>query len=162
MPAVPWKSGASAPRKAQRRHGLQPRWSRFGPTTRLLRNSWTDPPLSNLWRGGGLAVLNRRPSFALSGFGLHQPAGGPVIVENLRVAAPVHRGVELALHFILGEMLVQNVVKKLVSYGVVRLPFQNTVDLLQDRYVLQCRLPEQNFARRNVGVGEHHSLPRQL
>src|SRR5258706_16391077 len=37
-------------------------------------------------------------------------------VENLRLAAPVHRGIEMALHFLLGKMLVENVVKEFVVY----------------------------------------------
>jgi hypothetical protein len=34
MRAVPWKSGASAPRKAQNQRGLQPPSSHFVPTAR--------------------------------------------------------------------------------------------------------------------------------
>jgi len=39
MPAPPWKSGASAPRKGLESFGLQPWWSRFAPREAFFRSS---------------------------------------------------------------------------------------------------------------------------
>ena len=42
----------------------------------------------------------------------NQPMGFAIEIENLSVTAPVHRGFELPLDFILAEVLVQDIVEK--------------------------------------------------
>src|ERR1700674_5904428 len=84
---------------------------------------WNSP--SGLWRGDGIVILCGW--FRLRHLGLHQAAGTAVVVKNLRVAAPVHSRIELPLHFLFGEVLVQNVVEKLVIDRMVGLLLQNAV-----------------------------------
>src|SRR5580693_1715370 len=50
-----------------------------------------------------------------SSLGERQLAGGGVIVENLRVASPLDSGFELALRFVLAEMLVDQIMEKFVG-----------------------------------------------
>jgi hypothetical protein len=45
-------------------------------------------------------------------FGKNQPVPFAVEIENLSVAAPVHRRVELPLYFILAKVLVEDVIEK--------------------------------------------------
>src|SRR3984957_19420009 len=95
-------------------------------------------------------------------FGLKQPAFLAIVVENLGVAAPVDRGLELALHFVFGKVLVENIVKKFVHDGVIRLPFEDAVNLPEDGYVLQRSLPEKYLSLLNIGVRKDPALGRNL
>src|ERR1035438_623906 len=79
-------------------------------------------------------------------------------IENLSVAAPIHGRFKLALHFIFAEMFVENVVKEFFRNRVVSLGVKNAVDLLQDDYVVQRGLPENNFARQNVRLRKARAL----
>ena len=90
--------------------------------------------------GGGRRLGRRR------GFSLNQSAPLAVVVKNLGVAAPVHRSIELPLHFIFGKMLVEDVVKKLIGDGVIRLAFQDAVNLFQDGDMFERSLPKQDLA----------------
>src|SRR5208282_2577629 len=96
------------------------------------------------------------------GLGENQTMRFAIKVENLSVAAPVHGGIELPLHFILGEMLVENVVEKFLRNGVIRLGVQDAVDLLQDYDVGKRGLAEKNFAGEDVGFRETRALGGDL
>src|ERR1700692_2423699 len=95
-------------------------------------------------------------------FGVSKPAAFSIVIENLRIPAPIHRSIELALHFLFREMLVENVVEKFVVDGMVRLPLENTVNLPQDCDVFQHCGSKQNLARLNVSIRKLHSFPREL
>src|SRR5579859_3440187 len=95
----------------------------------------------------GHIVLPGQPAVggALGGdrmLGQNDAAVFAVVVEDFGVAAPIHRGLKLALHLIFGEMLVENVMEKLIDNGVVGFAVKNAVDLLENRDVLQRGLAE--------------------
>ena len=92
------------------------------------------------------------------GLGEDQPVRCAIEVENLGVAAPVHGGFELPLHFILAEVLVEDVVEKFLRNGVIRLGVQNAVDLLEDHDVFKSGLAEKNLAGEDVGFREANAL----
>ena len=58
---------------------------------------------------------------------MRQSAVLAIVIENFGVAAPVHRGFELALDFVFGEMLVENVVEEFVGDGVIGLALQDAI-----------------------------------
>src|SRR5271157_2147922 len=92
------------------------------------------------------------------GLGENQPVRFAIKVENFSVAAPIHGGIELPPHFILAEVLVENVVEKLLRNGVIRLGMQDAVDLLQDHDVLKRGLAKENLAGEDIGFGEASAL----
>src|SRR5271157_2686400 len=96
------------------------------------------------------------------GLGENQPVRFAIEVENFSVTAPIHGGIELPPHFILAEVLVENVVEKFLRNGVIRLGMQDAVDLLQDHDVVQRGLAKENFAGENVGLGEESALGGDL
>ena len=59
-------------------------------------------------------------------------------------------------------MLVEDVMKKLIGDGVIRLAFQNAVNLFQDSDMFQRSLPKQDLALLNVGLGKCNPLGRDL
>src|SRR5215469_12761410 len=73
-------------------------------------------------------------------FGEDEPPALGIVVEDFRVASPVHGSLELALDFILAEVLVEDVMKKFFRDGVVGLGVQNILNRLQDGHVPQGRL----------------------
>src|ERR1700756_1852685 len=85
---------------------------------------------------------------------LRQASAGPVVIEDFSIASPILGGLKLALHFVFGEMLVEDIVEKFVSDRMIGLAFQDAVDLLQNHDVLKRRFAEQNLALLNIGVGE--------
>src|SRR5580700_4076699 len=95
---------------------------------------------SRLHRGGGGRM-------GLSdGLGENQAVRFAIEVEDFSVAAPVHGSFELALHFILAEVFVENVVKELVGNGVISLGVQDAIDLLENHDVFERCLPKKNLA----------------
>src|ERR1035438_468589 len=88
------------------------------------------------------------------GLGENQAVRFAIEVENLSVAAPVHGSFELPLHFILAEVLVEDIVEKFFRNGMIGLGVQNAVDLLQDHDVFKGSVAEKNFAREDVGFRE--------
>src|SRR5579864_2119213 len=80
-----------------------------------------------------------------------KPVGLRVIAEQLRVAAPIQRRIDLALRFFLREMLVENVPEKFERERVVRLPLQRVADLLNHRDVLENRFAKTFFPGCDVG-----------
>ena len=94
--------------------------------------------------------------------GQDEASGFGVVVENLGVASPVHGGIELALDFVVAEVLVENVVEEFFGDGMVRLGVQHVVDLLQDDDVLERGLTEKHLAIENVGVGEGDTFGSDL
>ena len=81
-----------------------------------------------------------------------------VVVEDLGVASPVHGGLKLALHFVLTEVLVENIVEEFFRNRMVRLGVQHVVDRLQNRDVAKRSVTEENLTRENVGVDEGDAL----
>src|SRR5208282_6569995 len=96
------------------------------------------------------------------GLGEDQPVRFAIEVENLSVAAPVHGGFKLPLDFILAEVLVEDVVEKLLGNGAIGLGVKDAVDLLQDHDVLKSSLAEKNFAGEDVGFRETSALGGDL
>src|SRR5450755_4914987 len=80
------------------------------------------------------------------------------MIENLRVASPVHRSVELSLHFVLAEMLVENVMKEFVGDGMIGFSPENAVDALQNGHVFECGIAKKNLSVENVGFGKSYSF----
>src|SRR5271165_5973647 len=80
------------------------------------------------------------------GLGKNQPSPFAIKIEDLSVAAPVHGSFKLPLHLVLAEVLVEDVVEKLLRNGVIGLGMQNAVDLLQDHDMFQRSLAEKHFA----------------
>ena len=78
---------------------------------------------SNFGCGSGvLAFSDVFYNFTWCSFSLRQPASLAVIVENLRIAAPVYSCIQLAQYFVFGKMLVEDIVKKLIGNGVIGFP----------------------------------------
>src|ERR1700746_1934705 len=102
-------------------------------------------------RGGGVVYwrigCRRR-------FGLDQEIFFSVIVEDFGVAAPVPRCFELALYLVLGEVLVEDIVKKFIVDGMIRLALKDAVDLFQDGDMFKRSLTEEYLAALNVGISE--------
>src|ERR1700746_1805046 len=92
----------------------------------------------NLGIGRGRGFLQRWR------FSLNQSSLLAVVVKDLGVPAPVHRRLALALYFIFGKVLVENVVKKLVGNCVVGLAFEHAVNLFEDGDMLQRGFTEQD------------------
>src|SRR5246127_737004 len=93
---------------------------------------------------------------------LRQASAGPVVIEDFSIASPILGGLKLALYFVFGEMLIEDIVEKFIRDGMIGLAFQDAVNLLQNHDVLEGGAPEQNFALLNVGVGECDALRRDL
>ena len=66
------------------------------------------------------------------------------------------------MHFVFGEVLVENVVKEFVGDRVIRLALQDAVDLLEDRDVFERGLAKQNLALLDVSLGEGYALRSDL
>jgi hypothetical protein len=83
-------------------------------------------------------------------------------VENLSVAAPVHGSFELAPYFVLAEVLIEDIVEKLLGDGVVRLGVQDSVDLLEDNDMVKRGLAKKNLAGEDVCLRETSALSSNL
>src|SRR5271154_544854 len=95
-------------------------------------------------------------------FGEHQAMRFPIKIKNLSVAAPVHSRIKLSLHFILTEVLVEDVVEKLLGNGAISLGVQDAVDLLQNHDVFKRGLTEKNLAREDVSFRKGCALGGDL
>src|SRR5271168_5629216 len=115
--------------------------SRYAENPRSVMLFFMNSKAQLIWFGSRIVILCGRHAcptfgrrwlslccFSLHRFGLHQPPTFPVVIKNFRVAPPVHGSVKLALHFLFGKMVIENVMKKFVVNCVVRLPFQNAVN----------------------------------
>ena len=85
-----------------------------------------------------------------------------VVVEDLGVASPVQRGLELALDFVGAEVLVENVAEELLADGVVALGVQRVLDEAQDGDVLERGLAEELLLRLDVGFAKLAAFRRDL
>ena len=68
----------------------------------------------------------------------------------------------MPLHFILTEVLVEDVVEKFLRNGVIRLGVQDAVDLLEDDNVAKGSLAEKNLAGKDIGFREVCAVGRDL
>ena len=91
-------------------------------------------------------------SSSASGITKRRRAG--VEVEQLGVAAPGNRGLNLPLGFFLAELLVEHVEKEVLGHGVVALGFECAANLAQQEHVLDRGVAEQLLLAQNFGVGE--------
>src|SRR5271170_121145 len=99
---------------------------------------------------------------------LDKPASRSVVVEQLSIPAPVDRSLELPQGFFLAELLIQNVVEKLLWHTAVALRFDRTHNLPEQQNVLHRSSPKELFlvedlrigifppGRRNLGISLRH------
>src|SRR5580700_3066170 len=121
--------------------------SRYAENPRSVMLFFMNSTAQSFWCGSRIVILCgphscRRFGMRSHGLGLNEPSTLPVVIENLRVAPPVRGGIKLALHFLLGKMFIENIVKEFIVDRVIRLPLQNAVDLLQNSDVFQRRFAE--------------------
>jgi hypothetical protein len=86
-------------------------------------------------------------------FGLDEAAAGGVEVEQLGIAAPTDRRLELAQSDLFGELLVEQVMEELFGDAVVALSFDGANDLAEEQDVLESRFAEELLLAENFGVG---------
>jgi len=79
---------------------------------------------------------------------MEQPAGLGIVIEDLGVASPVQRRLELPLDFIRAEVLVEDVAEKLLTDGVIALGVQGVLDQPQYGNVLQRGFAKHGFEYR--------------
>ena len=77
-----------------------------------------------------------------------------VKVEQLRIAAPGHRGLHLPLALFFAELLVEHVEEELLGHGVVALGFERAANLPQQQHVAHRRVAEELLLAQNFGVGK--------
>src|SRR5580700_11057477 len=95
-------------------------------------------------------------------FTMEQPAGLGIVIEDLGVASPVQRRLELPLDFIRAEVLVEDVAEKLLTDGVIALGVQGVLDQPQYGNVLQRGFAKHGFLGLNIGLGKAAALRRDL
>src|SRR5260370_42326725 len=83
-----------------------------------MRNAQLQREPAGRVRAGGIGVVSAFERMSsgtgASGLGERQLAGGGVVIENFRVAAPLDGGFELAAGFFLAEMLVEQIPEEFI------------------------------------------------
>src|SRR5580693_2629261 len=80
------------------------------------------------------------------------------MIEDLRVASPVHRSFELPLHFVLAEMLVENVVEEFIWNRMIRLRLENAFNTLQNSHMFERGFAKEHLSGENIGFGKSYSF----
>ncbi len=99
-------------------------------------------------------VIQRSKSQGALQLRQHQPAAIGIVVEDLGVASPMNRRLELLPCLCFSEMFLENVVEEIVGQCTVGFGAQGTLDLSQQRDVGERRFAEEDLPRENVGFGE--------
>src|SRR5919109_397032 len=81
----------------------------------------------------------------------HQPAAIGIVIEDLGVASPMDRRLELLPCLFFGEMFLENTIEEVVWQRPIGFGSQGALDLSQQRGVVERRFTEEDLPRENVG-----------
>src|SRR5215472_6403811 len=107
----------------------------------MTRSSWEAATIGPC-RGHGSAATDRG-SCALFvrerhvGFwAMEESAVCGVVIEDFAIPSPVQRGIELAFHFLMAEVVIENVAKEFLPDRMITLGVQRALDQPQNRDIL--------------------------
>src|SRR4029079_13703117 len=102
-----------------------------------------------------MSAAGSRPapvSLFLQHVGHHEAAPCGIEVEDLAIAPPGHRGLNLALRFFIAKLLVEHVEKELLGYCMIALRIQRATNLPKQQHVFERRLPEDFLLTKDLGA----------
>src|SRR5260370_16088606 len=128
-----------------------------------MRNAQLQREPAGRFRAGGIGVVSAFERMSsgtgASGLGERQLAGGGVVIENFRVAAPLDGGFELAAGFFLAEMLVEQIPEEFIVERAVGFGLERLFHLAEQWNVGERGFSKNRFSCLNVRLRQRLPLP---